>query len=148
MKKGFTLIELILSLGILSIIIVLSLNFLIRDVSYYKRVVSSSKNHFYINEAIFFIENEIKYNNESIDVLNNTIIIFKKENKNRKRILQQNNKIVLITEKLYGETYYAEGNNNIIKKISKFLVEKYKNTIYILIKSEDGEEYKRCFQIE
>ncbi|GAA0723832.1 hypothetical protein GCM10008905_16930 [Clostridium malenominatum] len=143
MKKGFTLIELIISIGIVSIIFITVGKNLVLQLSNYKYSISNHKEELYIDQAFLFIEGKIK-EGDNIKVL-------KTSNSDEIEITTRDRSdyIKLYKDKIiisYGKSSYAT-INNILIGVKGFVVTEVENTIYIKIILSDRKEYERCFGI-
>lgn len=144
MKKGFTLIELIISIGIVSIIFIAVGKNLVLQLSNYKDSISNHKEELYIEQAFLFIEGKIK-EGDNIKVL-------KTSNSDEIEITTRDRSdyIKLYKDKIiisYGKSSYAT-INNILIGVKGFVVTEVENTIYIKIILSDRKEYERCFGIK
>lgn len=70
-KKGYTLIELILSLGILSIVIVLTMTFFIANVKNYEVINNDSKLQFQAQYILNYISNKVM-ESRRVELIRNT----------------------------------------------------------------------------
>lgn len=140
MKKGFTLIELIISLSLMLIVASAELTTMEKYMNIYKKTYSLNKEFIYVNEALFFIENEID-ESQYVRIEDNRIILGRKNISREDCIELNNNKNIVIR---YGN---SNNNNNVVKGVKDFFIEKYGNVIYITIVGEKGKRYERCFGI-
>lgn len=139
-NRGFTLIELIISLSLIAIISLIEIKNLALNNKIYYMEVNKDLEEFYINETFTFIEYKI---NKSISV--------EKISKNGRSIIKLNSDRKSFIE-LYGNTLiiaydtdYPMNYNNIMYSIKGFNIEEKGNVLYIKIIDKYGEEYERCF---
>jgi prepilin-type N-terminal cleavage/methylation domain-containing protein len=143
MKKGFTLLEILIALAIASIVTVLVSTLYLKYNLLYNQNCKYNRNYFYSTEAMMFIQNEIR-NSKSISI-NNNIIEAKYPDGVVKKYIKYNgagNLVIVHTEN--GTTMAV---NNILSNISNFSVIQKNSTIYISISINGGEKYERCFGI-
>lgn len=141
-KKGFTLIEMIIVMAIMSLMVGIIGSILITYSKSYKNSVLQNRSFNYLNEAIALIEKEINREANQIETNNNVIKLnYFKDNMVRyiKRI---NSNIFLIHAS--GHTY----KNVIIDDIKEFIAVRLNNTIYIKIVCNNGDSIERCLGIE
>ena len=145
MKKnnGFTLIEVIVSALLAAIISVVGITCTAKYLSLYKGENIQSRESFYVDEAIDFIEYKIKQG-RSVQVGDNKIIIE----------LSSGAFDDIKLSSLGGTSvviWYDSGglgnSNNILKDISTFECQAVGDLIFINIKTMKGNSYKRCISI-
>ncbi len=142
MKKGTTLIELLVSISLLLILLTYLGMFFIMENKDYIKFTRNHKEEISTKEAIDFIKKELDIRMESLVVQGNTIIISGSEF-NRKIIKRQEDSLVIITENLQND----KGVNVILKKVSDFLVIRKGDNLQITLKLEGGSEYNRCIRV-
>lgn len=146
MKKGYSLIEVLFSICILSIIFALEINMLLKENFRYKRNVIEDREECYCTNALEFIENEINdAENKRIIIDENSIILQKLNGDINKidSILRGNGegKVRIIYDKAENhKTVY----NIIVEGIKKFTILKRKNVIFISIESLKGRNFEKC----
>ncbi|WP_052246053.1 prepilin-type N-terminal cleavage/methylation domain-containing protein [Clostridium tyrobutyricum] len=141
-KKGFTVIEILITISIISIITTVETKAILKYMKLNSMEISSSREKFYIDEAFMIIENQIdsaKY----IEIKDNMIALNRYDNRGWDYIKNKNSTLVLS----YGYTNYYT-NNRILKHISDFKITQMENVCYMQIKTEKGNVYKKCFGIE
>jgi prepilin-type N-terminal cleavage/methylation domain-containing protein len=78
MKKGFTIIEVIVAMGIGITILLIEINMLSTQAIKYKKFIKADREESYCREALRFIEGEVyALDNKSVKVNEDTIIIKK-----------------------------------------------------------------------
>ncbi|MCY6370331.1 type II secretion system protein [Clostridium ganghwense] len=150
MKRGFTLIELVISLSIISILTLVMTNMVFREVKNYKSVIREDRYENYSQEALRFIETEVKdVRNKAIRIENSKLIIEKVNgdtNTIEKRSMSQNKcKIIIDYFKYINSTYKPV---SIVEDIKDFTIYKNKNIIYVTIKTNNGEIFERCIGLK
>lgn len=143
MKKGITLLEVLLSLAISNIMIVLILSMLLKYNTEYKNITKEYKDYFYLTEALMYIQKDI-LTSRDVSVENNKIKIISSDDINERYILLNEKNTLIVVDYKYG-TY--KGTNNLLKNLIEFNAGKKSNTIYVSLKLKDGEKYERCFRI-
>lgn len=144
MKKGVTLIELIISIGMASLL----LSFLVLQLLNYNSIgvkeAKDNRDYFYCMEALMFIEYETD-KAKSVSI-NDDVIELKYVDQNINKIIRLNTggKIV-ITHKEGNE---IKASNNIITDIAGFQAFQKGNTVYISITRKNGDKYERCIGIK
>lgn len=141
-RKGFTIIEILITISIISIITTVETTVILKYMKFNRMEISSSREKFYVDEAFMIIKSQIddaKY----IRIKDNMIALNRYDNKGWDYIKDKNSTLVLS----YDHTSY-QTNNRILKYISEFNVIEKDNICYIDIKTEKGNVYKKCFGIE
>ncbi|MBE6067890.1 MAG: prepilin-type N-terminal cleavage/methylation domain-containing protein [Clostridium lundense] len=139
-KRGFTLIELIISLALIGTISLIGIKSLVLNNKVYYLEVNKDLEEFYINEAFIFIEYKIskstsvektsKYGRSMIKLISG-----------RQSFIELYGSTLIIAY----DTEYPTNYNNIMYSIKGFDVEEKGNVIYIKIIDKYGDEYERCF---
>lgn len=142
-KKGFTIIEVIVVLSLISITINIPIIVFLKYMRLHREEINYSRESFYVSEAFTIIENEIK-NAKYIDIKDNMIILKRYDNKGYDYIRENKGTSIVIS---YG-AINSSNVNNILKNIEYFNLEKYRKVFYVSIKMKRGEPYRRCFAIE
>jgi hypothetical protein len=144
MKKGVTLVELIISIGaatlLLSILVIELLNYNSLRISQ----VKSNRDYFYCMEALMFIEHEID-TAKSAAVNNNIIELYYLDETIKKTIrLNFEGKIILV----HIENDKIKTSNNIVTGIEEFEAVQRGSTVYLSVRRRDGERYEKCLGIK
>lgn len=150
-KRGFTLVEIIIVMALVFLMLGVVDGMLISYVKIYKNSVSQNKGFNYLNDAIFIIEKEVNQSVTQVKTENNIIKIdyYKKIGKiNSKEISKKD--IKLVNSNLYilygGEAISAE--SAIIDDVKDFVAIKSGKNIYIKIIWYNGQIIERCLVIE
>ncbi|MFL0246711.1 prepilin-type N-terminal cleavage/methylation domain-containing protein [Candidatus Clostridium stratigraminis] len=143
MKKGLTLLELLIALAIASIVSALVASFYLKYNLLYNESSNYNRNYFYTSEALMFIENEIR-NSKSVSTSNNIIEVKYPDGITRKTI-KYNSAGGLTIAHYKNDIYLA--TNNILTNVNNFSVFQKNSTIYVSITINGGERYERCFGI-
>lgn len=142
MKKGFTVLEIIIATGLSAILIIwISYVFLMYN-SYYKTSTEKYRETIYCTEALMFIEDEIN-NSNNVTVTNNTVELTEAEGNNKNYIYQKNNSIVIA----YKVNDDIKAVNKVINNIKDFYVIQKEKTIYVTLINNNGVKYERCFGV-
>ncbi|MCM8711029.1 type II secretion system GspH family protein [Clostridium sp. SYSU_GA19001] len=144
MKKGFTLLEVIVSAGIASILVSILIPIFLKYNLIYKENTKEYREYFYCFEALMFIEQEIN-NGKNVRINNNVIQINYSDGITKKYIQQNTNGCIVL---VHTENNVVKAVNNILNNISSFTVVQKRNTTYICITARSGERYERCFGIK
>lgn len=142
-KKGFTLIEIMLVSAIIAIITSIQVVIMCKYMKIYRQEISSSREAFYINEAFNMIKQQID-DGRYISVKDNKISIRRSDKEETDYIRKDRDSDIIMS---YGNMY-SSSTDNILKSIKDFKVEKDKKVLYISIETKKGNVYKRCFAIE
>ncbi|WPC40928.1 type II secretion system protein [Clostridium sp. JS66] len=143
-KKGFTLIELMLVVSIIGMITSVQAVVMCRYMKIYRQEINSSRESFYINEAFSFIQyqiNDAKY----VKIKNNNVIVIRRKKGGGFNYIRTDRDSDIIVS-YYSEHYST--TNNILKNVKNFKVEKDRKVLYVSIETKKGNVYKRCFPLE
>ncbi|WP_027624691.1 prepilin-type N-terminal cleavage/methylation domain-containing protein [Clostridium lundense] len=144
MKKGFSLIEILISISIISIISLAGIRSLIIYLNLYRKESNHIMEEFYVDQAFIFIEQQLDAA-ESIDIFKNNKDVneIKVNNKDKSNYIKLKNGKLVISYNKSNSKY----SNTIMYDVKSFLVEGVCNTVYVKIKTKYGREYERCFGI-
>ncbi len=144
MKKGFTIIELIIALSTAGVIATIMVSTLLTYNSYYIKNSKEQRDYFYSMEALMFIQSEVN-NAKNVSIENNIIELNYLDETIKKQIrLKDNGSIAIIHRK----SNIVEASNNIITDVSCFEAVQKNNLIYISITRKNGEKYEKCISIK
>lgn len=148
MKKGFSLVELLIVISIISIFLVFESKIFLKNIYSYRKMVVDMQSEFYINEALMFIENEVKNNTQRITVHDNTIDLYRTEQNCIDSIYFriQNGKPSIVIS--YTKSGWSLGVNNIINNIKDFKVQYRPYTVFVAITAFNEKKYERCFFVK
>lgn len=143
-KKGFTLLELLLALGMSSILISYVIHQLVTYKILYNKSIQINRQEVYASEALMFIEYQIQ-NSVSAHITENDIGLKYSDETIEKHIrMSASNNIVI--------THLEKGNvkavNNILTNVKKFIVNQKGAVIYISIETKDSKVFERCLEIK
>lgn len=144
MKKGFSLIEILICISIISIISLAGIKSLIIYLNLYRKESNYIMEEFYVDQAFIFIEQQLD-GAESIYIFKNDKYINEIKVNNREKtnyIKLKNGKLIISYDK--SNSKYS---NTIMYGVKSFLVENFCNTMYVKITTKHGKEYERCFGI-
>lgn len=148
-KKGFTILEQMVSLGIISIILSMCCQLIL---SSFKNYASEKDNidRYSLMETVIYINTEVASYPNTVEVKNDSITYYSRrsnvlESKEKKIYYNNNNKTIYMSERI-DEGYNYK--NMIAKNIEDFKVEKKDNIIYLFIKFIGGEELEECFVLK
>lgn len=149
MKKGFTIIEVIVAMGIGITILLIDINMLSTQAIKYKKFIKADREESYCREALRFIEGEVyALDNKSVKVNEDTLIIKKLNgDENIIKALKNYNgkfKIVITYNKVKN---ISKVTDTIIEDVAAFKITLKENLIFISINTLEGENYERCFGI-
>ncbi|MCB2291976.1 type II secretion system GspH family protein [Clostridium algoriphilum] len=147
-KKGFTLIEIVIAMGLVFLMVGIVNSLLNSYVKSYKNSVVQNNGFNYLNEAISIIEKELNQHSASVKTENNVIKInyFDGEKINNIKCINSNLYI------LYGTKYAPpldKGTKSvIIDDVKEFVAIKEGKIIYIKVAWYNGQSIERCLVIE
>ena len=147
-RKGITLVELIIAIGLNSIIIAMILPMFLRFNFLYNKLIINSRSYSYANEAMLFIENEIKQNTLNTFVNNNKITIEKLDGTKKEIYLTEKEKNLGNIVVTYYNSTYSSATNNILRNVSDFKFTVKVNLLYINIITIDGKNFERCLSLK
>ena len=143
MKRGFTIIEVLISLSILSMLLLSEFKVMERYLTMYNKENKQSRSEFYSNEAIEFIDEQIG-ECRSINCDSNKIKFNYGD--------PLTNNWIKINPSGYLAIYYggesSSSNNVILRGVSDFKVKAVNKVIYITIVLNNNYEVKRCISTE
>lgn len=144
MKKGFTIIELLVSMVLICLMTFSIITMALKFDGKYKKEVLSSREDFYIREALLYIEEQIENDTQYVVAQNDTIELVRTDGIHTDFISKSNaNKLVII----YKQYNSYLSTNDIMKGVSDFQVNVNNKIIIITIKGENGEVFERCLGI-
>jgi prepilin-type N-terminal cleavage/methylation domain-containing protein len=147
LKKGITLIELIIALFIGSVIVIIELSLFSSSIKDYRESIINDREEIYSREALRFVESEIvDVKNKFIKVRNDELILKKTSGDINiiKEVSKSNgqSKIVVEYDKV---TTSINTTDTILEGIKEFKVKGVDNLIYVEIHTDNGDRYERCF---
>lgn len=144
MKKGVTLMELVVSIGAAAVLFSMLVIELLNYNSVRVSGVKSSRDYFYCMEALMFIEHEIDTAKSA--AVNNNVIELYYLDETVKKIIRLNfeGKVVIV----HIENDKIKTSNNIVTGIGEFEAVMKGNTVYLTVKRKDGERYEKCVGIK
>ncbi|MDF2504038.1 type II secretion system protein [Clostridium sp.] len=146
MKKGFTLIELVVAMAITSMIISFQCVIFVKYLKAYSKDTKLITNKAYCNQSIIIIESLIYDGMKEVNVENNDIKIISGNNENKKiRFVKNTKKIVVDYYDVYGS---IKASNVVGTNISNMKAMKKDNVLYLSIMNKEGETISRCFGVK
>jgi prepilin-type N-terminal cleavage/methylation domain len=144
-RKGFTLLEVIVSIAIFLIIGSCAVKVLTLSIVDFKGIAEDTKEEFYVDEAYRFIEQECKMDTKTVEVIGNKIKLerFSFDNPSRHPIdyIEKSGSNLLIRYTAYGLNL---GTNVILRNIQDFSISRDNNLLYIKIKKDSERCYELC----
>ncbi|MDF2883931.1 MAG: hypothetical protein K0R54_4496 [Clostridiaceae bacterium] len=144
MKRGFTIIEILISMALLSMLLIAEFKVMEKYLVLYNEESKQSRSEFYSDEAVEFIDEQITQC-KTISCDNNKIKFNYGDPLN-------NNWIKLNPVAGYLAIYYdsefSSINNVILRGVSDFRVQTVNKVIYITIILSNNREVKRCISTE
>lgn len=142
-SKGFTIMEQMIALGIISIILCICNQLLLNTMkSYFSN--SSTINDYSLRETTLYINQEIASIPESVDIKDNKISYTSRiiEGKlNKKQIFMENNT-------LYVKDLNTRVKSKIVNNVKQFETDINGSMVYMYIKLLNGEEIKECIVLK
>ncbi|EQB89234.1 prepilin-type N-terminal cleavage/methylation domain-containing protein [Clostridium punense] len=151
-KKGFTLVEVTVTLSLIALTLSLLVPILSVHLSTYYDFSNYNKSTIEIKEALSLIENEISKDGEIISVVTNGVEIQKRNiyfDENKRKIKYETIfKIIKQGSTLYIQ--FKEGVNNFVSQpllyeVEAFNIEENAGVIFMKIKTKDGISYEKTF---
>lgn len=145
MKKsnGFTLVEVIVAATLAATISIVGITCTAKYLSLYTKENTQIREELYVDEAINFIEYEIK-SGRSVQVSNNKIIIELSSGVFDDIKLSSSGGGSVV---IWYDSGGLGNSNNILKNVSTFDCQSKGNLIYININTLKGNNYRRCINI-
>lgn len=147
-SKGITFIELIVSIGLNTIIIAMILPMFLKFNFLYNKLIINDRSYSYANEAILYIQNEVEHNTLSTFVNNNKIIIQKLDGTKKEIYFTPREKNLGNIVVTYYINAYSSATNIILRNISDFKFTIKENLIYLNIATIDGKSFERCLTLK
>lgn len=149
MKKGYGLIEVLVTLFIMSTLMLVEVNLVTKESVKYKKNIYLDREECCCNSALYFLDNEIHdVKNKSLKVDENSIIL-KKQNgdiytiKPEKR--SNGTRLVIF---YYKVLEHKQFKNIIQEKLKDVKINKNKNTVCIFIESFKGKKFYKCIGVD
>lgn len=143
MKKGFTLIETLISAALIGTIIAYEAMIFGKYIIIHKKIINQQETERYVEEAFGFIENELE-NCSNIRITENTLILVSSEDANEESIkLKVENSLVI--EYLYNSGKYYNVIANYIKDFGVFI---HGKVLYLSLTDTNGKKYERCYGLK
>lgn len=156
--KGFTLIEIVVAIGIAFLLLSMVILQINHSRDRFKTDVFETSEHFYVSETFRFLEMQLNNNVKKIQTENNilTLVKYKKKEKGETVVFYSEldfTNVDLYKIRLNGTQLELEyGSSNIpvalLLNVEDFLVKVISNKIYISIKMKGGEYSERCFDLK
>lgn len=143
MKKGFTIIEVIISTALISLLLCSEIILAARYIKIFKVSINESRDTFYVNQAFDFIEMMVE-EADNTKVSNNIIELVRKDGKGSDWIRRDSLGNLIVS---YYQCYYGTVNN-VMKKNGAFEAMKYGGSIFLLITTQEGKAYRRCILLQ
>lgn len=144
-KKGNTLLELIVSVGIISFLISAEVTIYLINYAKYTKSIKFNKNFFYAEEAIAFLEYETKNSTLYITTDSKKLSIYKTDGTVDVITLDTAENSLNIS---YEKNGVSVANNKITSNIKCFEVKQIGAIIFLKLITMDGETYQRCLAIK
>ncbi len=144
MKKGFTLIEILVVIMLIGMITCMESDIFLSSNKIYKKDIKENKYFYYSSEALMFIENEINDHTDHVEVVTNKINIYKTDGRKNVIAFNEAEKKISI---LYYDKGISKGNNNIVNGVTSFSAEQKGSVVFVSITTIDGKKTERCLKI-
>lgn len=139
-QKGFTLVEVIAALAIMSILMTALMYTVAYFLREFKTASTENRENFYINEALRFIENEICSGNKEVSFQENSIELIKSSEDRIDYIRESEGRLIIE----YTTAGRSSSRNVFLKDISDFNIDIYERLVIVNIISSKGEVYSKC----
>lgn len=143
MRKGFTLIEVVVAGALLGILLSMQTGLLSKYMKFYKTDILESREAFNAYEAFAFIEYAVNIS-EYVRVGNDVIELEREDGKGTDWIAMNGNGNLAI---FYDSDSYNI-NNNIMKNVRSFKTEQRGMVLFVSIITLKGNEYKECIMLK
>jgi prepilin-type N-terminal cleavage/methylation domain-containing protein len=139
MKKGFTLIEVAVAAALVGVLISAQGTVISKYMKSYKSCVAESSEAFYAEEAFFYL-GYITDHAACVDAANGVIELMRRDGTGSDWIRLDRDGDLVIS---YGSCLSGT-TNNIMKRIESFEVEQKGLLLFITLRTQKGNEYKKC----
>lgn len=147
MKKGFTLLEVLVATAIGAILLSLECYIFVNSVSEYNKTIIGLRDEAYCDEGLIIIKNLIYENMLEVNSKNNEIDITTADNQlKRIHLIKNSGKVMVDYYNIYGYEYKA--SNVVMVNISNMTVTENGNSLYISLVDNEGESVSECFGIK
>lgn len=139
-SKGITIIEIIISIGIISLLIASVTKLFSRCYIYYVKDVKEKSDYFGVSDSFMFIDNKISdAKKKSVQVSENKLFITDYDDEKYE---------IYFTSGDLDMSYYESGKykatNVMLKDIKSFTVQRTGNVIFIKIITNQNKGYEKC----
>ncbi|KOR26653.1 type II secretion system protein [Clostridium sp. L74] len=138
-KKGFSIIEILIGLSIMSIVSLYIIKVTVKYTSNYKIKREEALEAIYIEETVNIIKHILDREASSM-VVGDSIKIERYDDKGYDYIRKDRTGNIIIS---YGAKY-SPTTNNVCRGVKKFNVKENGNVIHLKIVGKKGKEYTRC----
>jgi|GEM_PF-2470342 len=147
-RKGFTLIEIVIAMGLVFLLIGVVDSMLISYMKSYKNGVVQNKGFYYLNEAMAVIEKEVNQNARDVKTEGNVIKIGCDDGTTLNHIKCINGKLYILYGTKYSIPMDSSAKSVIIDDVKEFVTIKTGKIIYIKVIWHNGQSIERCLAIE
>lgn len=144
MKKGFTLIEILVAIALICMITCMESDIFLNSNKIYKKDIKENKYFYYSSEALMFIENEINDHTDHVETVTNKINIYKTDGRKNVIAFKETESKISI---FYYDKGISKGNNNIVTGVESFSAEQMGGVVFVSITTIDGKKTERCLKI-
>ncbi|WP_409069921.1 prepilin-type N-terminal cleavage/methylation domain-containing protein [Clostridium sp. FAM 1755] len=138
-KKGFSIIEILIGLSIMSIVSLYIIKVTVKYTSNYKIKREEALEAIYIEETVNIIKHILDREASSM-VVGDSIKIERYDDKGYDYIRKDRTGNIIIS---YGDKY-SPTTNNVCRGVKEFNVKENGNVIHLKIVGKKGKEYTRC----
>ncbi|MDD3225468.1 MAG: type II secretion system protein [Clostridium sp.] len=146
MRKGFTLIELVVSMAIASILLSFECAIFVKCIGYYNKNIIAIRDASYCKEAMLIVNHIMNSNPKEISLKDNGIYV--KESDGSIKIIKENpisSKLVVDYYDVYGNFKTTNIVSNNIKNMETF---QKGNFICVNLIDSEGKSIRKCFGIK
>ena len=147
-KKGFTLVEIIIVMALVFLMMGVIDCMLISDVKSYKNSVVQSKGFNYLNESIAIIEKEVNQKAIVVKAEGNIVKINYTDGITLNHIKWVNNKLYILYGTINSIPTDSSTKSVIIDDVKDFVAIKSGKILYIKVIWYNGQSIERCLVIE
>jgi len=147
-KKGFTLIEIVIAMGLVFLLVGVVDSMLTSYMKSHKNGVVQGKGFNYLNEAMAVIEKEVNQNALDVKTEGNVIKISYYDGITLNHIKCINSKLYILYGTKYSIPMDSSAKSVIIDDVKEFITIKTKKIIYIKIIWYNGQSIERCLVVK
>ncbi|MFT5874031.1 MAG: prepilin-type N-terminal cleavage/methylation domain-containing protein [Clostridium sp.] len=147
-KKGFTLIEIVIAMALVFLMLGVVDSMLISYVKSYKNSVVQNNGFNYLSEATEIIQKEVNYMARDVNTEGNVITINNIDGSALKHIKCINSNLYVLYGTIYKPPKNSSSKGLIVDNVKDFVAIKSGKSLYIKISWKNGQSIERYLAIE